>query len=772
MEDETLELIDDDDVEGLDFDDIDSDDYDDSISTNQPNKSSGREKVDNVLDNTATEMVKSTGVPEPIAKMAVKTNGGPLSPTNTPVTKMVSNSARNKLGNVVNKLGSNNDSDMLKKRLQQGQMHNQNQARLNSNNRNQEEGQQSSSSGKSQSQGQNSNNGMGEKVASKGLSTAAQAAGVPKPIADIAGDKLAGPLMQIAKKKKQQMMIAILVPILVIMIPIICLADVETSSKAESEERNDYLYGSGSEDSLYTYLDEMGYCNGVESCSTTEAATFYKKLKSVLDSNQYLTKRHADTFITEMISYGRDEDEVFKHSDEIQYIADIIGKSEAFDISNANNYKEEFVKEGGYFDTYRKEDLLVKDDSQSYKEKIYSKIVKNSKHIVEILVSLEKKKSTSLTCSYDVNGKSVSNIKVRLLQCGDDERGEPIAGETLIDFEKYILGVVYAENGGGPTEGLKAQAIAARTYALLRGDEMNGAANLGLTQENGQWILSIRNCTEDQVYCDPDKGCWSNDASAGGTVHSGYDSSKAYAKGPLAEDSPIRTAVAETSGKVLVDTNGKMIYTPYTNTQQNEWNSGANAGKDHFELLKGTYSSATKIITACSLGSVAGDYTSWKQNQGTWISIPLGNSKDTIRTAGCLVTSVAIQIAKSGTLINVDNFDPGVFVQHLNKNGGFTSDGNFYWNSPANSGITPNFIFYGTIDISGTKSEKTATIKSYQNQGYYIVIRAQTHQHWVSLDKVVGDEVYIFDPATNATKLWEKYPDYDVTRIAIFKNDG
>ena len=70
-------------------------------------------------------------------------------------------------------------------------------------------------------------------------------------------------------------------------------------------------------------------------------------------------------------------------------------------------------------------------------------------------------------CSYNVSGKNVSNIKVRLLQCPDGKEGEPIEGEELVDFEKYILGVVYAEVGGGAGAGAKAQAIAARSYSLI-----------------------------------------------------------------------------------------------------------------------------------------------------------------------------------------------------------------------------------------------------------------------------------------------------------------
>ena len=52
--------------------------------------------------------------------------------------------------------------------------------------------------------------------------------------------------------------------------------------------------------------------------------------------------------------------------------------------------------------------------------------------------------STGNMCTYDINGESVSNIKVRLMQAGavgnlghcGGTYGEPMEGEELIDFEK------------------------------------------------------------------------------------------------------------------------------------------------------------------------------------------------------------------------------------------------------------------------------------------------------------------------------------------------
>ena len=63
------------------------------------NTTNNRQMVDEALDGTATEMLEDIGVPEDVADMAVKTNGGPLSPTNTPALKAINNRARNQLAN-------------------------------------------------------------------------------------------------------------------------------------------------------------------------------------------------------------------------------------------------------------------------------------------------------------------------------------------------------------------------------------------------------------------------------------------------------------------------------------------------------------------------------------------------------------------------------------------------------------------------------------------------------------------------------------------------
>ncbi len=208
-------------------------------------------------------------------------------------------------------------------------------------------------------------------------------------------------------------------------------------------------------------------------------------------------------------------------------------------------------------------------------------------------------------CTYDVNGEQVSNLKVRLLNC---EGNTPVADESLIDFEDYITGVVYQEVGDAPLEALKVQAIVARSFALTRPSTMNGAYGLSLKKDGEQWILSLRSCTNDQVFCNPDKGCWSlrpggqtSDSNSADwvncTVHSGDDSTKPWHRGPLDQNSKIRQAVEETKGMVLLNSNGKIAHTNFVDTNQKNWVSLANSGKDAFEILTKEYGSGKKLST-------------------------------------------------------------------------------------------------------------------------------------------------------------------------------
>lgn len=210
--------------------------------------------------------------------------------------------------------------------------------------------------------------------------------------------------------------------------------------------------------------------------------------------------------------------------------------------------------------------------------------------------------SSGVSCSYNFNGIDYGSIKVQLVY-GSNSLGkdfyDPIEGQELIDFEQYITGVTYAEisTAGGNIEAIKAQAIAARSYALS-----SGAGKL--EQVNGQWVLSIANGTTRQVYCDPDKGCNkqcedTNTVFTEGTKPSGLSCSVNL--GSIASDSAIRKAVKETAGMILVDSSGNVKQARYADNVQNQWIAWASQGLDHVEILRKQYGDSTLATNKCSI---------------------------------------------------------------------------------------------------------------------------------------------------------------------------
>lgn len=129
-------------------------------------------------------------------------------------------------------------------------------------------------------------------------------------------------------------------------------------------------------------------------------------------------------------------------------------------------------------------------------------------------------------------------------------------------------------------------------------------------------------------------------------------------------------------------------------------------------------------------GAETGDYIYWRQKEASWSNIQLGNSGKTISDIGCLATSVAILIQKSGANNTIVPFNPGTFVENLNKNNGFDNNGNLQY--VAITKIVPNFQYKGRVTLAGkTKTEKLNLIKKYQNQGYYLAMEVlgDTGQH-------------------------------------------
>lgn len=79
--------------------------------------------------------------------------------------------------------------------------------------------------------------------------------------------------------------------------------------------------------------------------------------------------------------------------------------------------------------------------------------------------------------------------------------------DSPIDMAKYVKGVTYEEigvSGSSDIEKVKAQMVAAKSYVIGRAKSMGW----GVRKDNsGNYIVTIRNNTNDQDYCDIDVGC-------------------------------------------------------------------------------------------------------------------------------------------------------------------------------------------------------------------------------------------------------------------------
>lgn len=188
------------------------------------------------------------------------------------------------------------------------------------------------------------------------------------------------------------------------------------------------------------------------------------------------------------------------------------------------------------------------------------------------------------------------------------------------------------------------------------------------------------------------------------------------------------------------------------------------------ELLKDDYSMLWNGIV---YGIDSGEYVSWRQKGATWSSIRIGNTNSTIGDIGCLVTSVAILIQRSGTApATLTPFNPGTFVEALNKNGGFDSKGNLSY-API-SKVVPDFKYVGNINLRNkTKEEKLATITQYFNAGYYLTVEVKGatpgNQHWVAIIGIDANNIVMVDPATNHTIMWSAYEWSKTSQFNYFK---
>lgn len=209
------------------------------------------------------------------------------------------------------------------------------------------------------------------------------------------------------------------------------------------------------------------------------------------------------------------------------------------------------------------------------------------------------------------------------------------------------------------------------------------------------------------------------------------------------------------------------------NEMTTKYNFNSPQMKQFYEISNSKYANLWSNVIYGAIGN--SKFVSWRQRDPLWANVKMGNSTGTIGSIGCLVTSVSILIEKSGCNDTLIPFNPGTFVEALNKNGGFDSYGNLQY--AAITKVVPKFKFVGKVDLRGkSKEEKLFLIKQYLNAGYYITaeVKGATpgNQHWVAVLDVVGNNVMMVDPGTNQNIMWNAYNYTKTSQFNYFKVEG
>lgn len=148
-------------------------------------------------------------------------------------------------------------------------------------------------------------------------------------------------------------------------------------------------------------------------------------------------------------------------------------------------------------------------------------------------------------------------------------------------------------------------------------------------------------------------------------------------------------------------------------------------------------------------GTKDGDYIVFNQSDSAWGSKKLlCSNKETIASAGCAVTSVAMQIVNS-KVETTTTINPGT-LNEIMKNNGACYGASIVWGET--SYATKNkFIYVGEEYVNGSIEKKAENLKKLLAEGNYPVIQVKhgtsSSTHFVAVFDVDGSEIIVGDPA-------------------------
>jgi len=149
------------------------------------------------------------------------------------------------------------------------------------------------------------------------------------------------------------------------------------------------------------------------------------------------------------------------------------------------------------------------------------------------------------------------------------------------------------------------------------------------------------------------------------------------------------------------------------------------------------------------------NYPHYSQGDGRWNTEHLGFSEKSIKSKGCLVSSVASMIAGQGGTINGAAPNPSTMNQWLKKNNGFANGNDFNWEAVNSLG----YKFEG-------KQTSRSSITEAVNAGKGVVLHVHGGTHWVLATGVTPTGYTVMDPGNH---LITSYDFNQVSQAGIFK---
>lgn len=213
--------------------------------------------------------------------------------------------------------------------------------------------------------------------------------------------------------------------------------------------------------------------------------------------------------------------------------------------------------------------------------------------------------------------------------------------------------------------------------------------------------------------------------------------------------------------------------------------SQRNSGKKIFSVISTFVMSLCFMIPTASMAdytendtesevsesiSIYDEYLSWSQLDERWGNTPMGYS--TIRSSGCLLTSLAIMAVHSDSIddeamanmgiSDIEQFSPAVLANAYTSVNGFTSGGAIASWGTVNQ-IIPQIEWGKDAYFASTEKSAVADeIRQIQSDGWHIIARVVTPNggwHWVYIQGTADDDSIIMsDPAKQESDLYSAYP--------------